>query len=328
MQKTNDVIGMGNILMDFLVEVDDKHLIEFNLKKGEMHLVEHEKAQALLHKLKQYELKIEMVPGGSVANTLRGIGILGGNAILCGKIGNDIHGEMYVEELKKHKVISRLSKHFAITGHALSFITPDSQRTFSVHLGAAINISSEDILEEDIATSKILHLEGYQLEGKTRETVLYAMEIARRNNTLISLDLSDPGVIRRNKSFLQKVVLDYVDILFVNEDEAFEFTGAHNESAARMLGEQVKIVIVKLGKKGSLICSEGKITSIAPFTAKAIDTTGAGDTFAAGFLYGYCQGWSLEKAGKLGSLFASKVVEQKGVRLLHFDGEGLKRLIS
>ena len=328
MQKTNDVIGMGNILMDFLVEVDDKHLIEFNLKKGEMHLVEHEKAQALLHKLKQYELKIEMVPGGSVANTLRGIGILGGNAILCGKIGNDIHGEMYVEELKKHKVISRLSKHSAITGHALSFITPDSQRTFSVHLGAAINISSEDILEEDIIISKIIHLEGYQLEGQTRETVLYVMEIARKNKTLISLDLSDPGVIRRNKSFLQKVVLDYVDILFVNEDEAFEFTGAQEESSARMLGEQVKIAIVKLGKKGSLICSEGKIISIAPFSAKAIDTTGAGDTFAAGFLYGYCQGWSLEKAGKLGSLFASKVVEQKGVKLLHFDGEELKRLIS
>ncbi|MFH0701801.1 MAG: adenosine kinase [Candidatus Woesearchaeota archaeon] len=328
MNKTNDVIGLGNTLMDFLVEVDEQTFLEFDLKKGEMHLVEEEKAQQILKKIEELQLKIELVPGGSAANTLKGIAFLGGGAILCGKVGKDKHGSIYVEEIKKQGVYSRIGVHpEKLTGHALTFITPDAQRTFSVHLGAALHLQKEEVLEEDIRQSKVLHLEGYQLEGDTKEVLLRAMELAKKHDTLVSLDLADPGVIRRNKNFLIKIVKEYVDLLFVNEKEAKEFTGKEEELAAIELSKSVRIAVVKIGERGSIIAEEEGIHYIEPFPAKAVDTTGAGDTYAAGFLYGYCRGWPLPQCGKLGSLFASKVVEQKGVKISHLDAEEMKNKI-
>lgn len=328
-QKSIDVLGLGNTLMDFLIEVDDNRLLEFDLKKGEMHLVEEDKAKKILDKIEKEQLKIEFVPGGSAANTLKGVAFLGGAAMLYGKVGKDAHGLSYIEQMQAHGVKTRITHHHhKLTGHALAFITPDAQRTFSVHLGAAIHLEKEDILEDDIKESKILHLEGYQLEGETKETLLQAMELARKHHTLISLDLADPGVIRRNHKLLQRIVQDYVDILFVNEKEAKEFTGKEEEEAAIELGKMVKIAIVKIGERGSIISGDGGLHYIAPFPAKAIDTTGAGDTYAAGFLYGCCCGWPLERCGKLGSLLASKVVEQKGVKLNHLDAEELKKNIN
>lgn len=329
MAKTNDVIGLGNALMDFLIEVEDNKLLEFDLKKGEMHLVEEEKAKVILQKISEEKLEVEFVPGGSSANTLKGVAFLGGSAILCGKVGKDVHGMSYIEQMKAHGVDTRIGQHpTKLTGHAVTFITPDAQRTFSVHLGAALHLEKEEVMEEDISASKILHIEGYQLEGDTKETVLSAMDMARKHNTLVSLDLADPGVIRRNTKLLKRIVQDYVDILFVNEKEAVEFTMLEEEKAALELGNLVTIAIVKIGERGSIICSEGAMHYIEPFPASVVDTTGAGDTYAAGFLYGYCQGWSLEKCGKLGSLFASKVVEQKGVKIKHLDVNELMRKIE
>ncbi len=325
--KTNDVIGLGNALMDLLIEVDDRHLLELNLKKGEFHLVDAVKAQQLLQKIKEQELKMEIVPGGSAANTLKGIALLGGGAILCGKVGKDEHGEMYVQQMNGQGVISRINKHNSTTGHCVTFITPDTERTFSVHLGAALELYPEDILEEDIAKSKIMHLEGYQLEGKTKETVLQAISLAKKHDTLISIDLADPGVVRRNKEFFQKLLSD-VDIVFVNEKEAREFTGLEEEDAARELANSCKIAVVKVGEKGSYICRGKELVKIGIVKAKAIDTTGAGDSYAAGFLYGYCNKWSLESSGKLGALLAAKVVEQKGVGMKGIDGEELKSQIN
>ena len=327
MEKTNDVIGLGNALMDLLVEVNERTLLEFNLKKGEFHLVDAEKAKILLKKINEQELKIEAVPGGSAANTLKGIALLGGEAILCGKVGQDEHGEMYVQQMNGHGVVSRINKHNSTTGHCVTFITPDTERTFSVHLGAALELYPEDILEEDIAKSKILHLEGYQFEGKTKETVLQAMGLAKKHDTLISIDLADPGVVRRNKKLFEGLIED-IDIIFVNEKEAQEFTGLENEEAAKELSKKVKVAVVKVGEKGSFICCGKEIIKVEAVKAKAIDTTGAGDSYAAGFLYGYCNKWSLEEAGKLGALLAAKVVEQKGVGMKGIDGERLKEEIG
>lgn len=325
MTKSNDVIGLGNALMDFLVEVKDQHLVEFDLKKGEFHLVEEQKAQQLLQQIEQAKLKIEIVPGGSAANTLKGIAVLGGKVILCGKVGKDKHGEMYEQQLNCQGVISRLNKHHKATGQAITLITPDTERTFSVHLGAAVELKKEDVLEDDIANSKILHLEGYQLEGDTRETVLHAIKLAKKHYTKISIDLADPGVIRRNKIFMKKLISS-ADIIFLNENEAKELTGLEAEEALLELGKTVPLVIVKIGKKGSLIY-DGSISYIDCYPAKAIDTTGAGDSYAAGFLYGQCYGWDLESSGKLGALLAAKVVEQKGVGMKGIDGEELKRKV-
>src|SRR3989338_2485195 len=328
MNKKYDVIGFGNTIMDFLVEVEDKTLLEFNLKKGEMHLVDETKAKDVLKILENKNTTIDIVPGGSSANTLRGLAQLGASVLFCGRVGNYQHGDWYIEALKDHQVVTNMKKHPGITGHAIGFITPDAQRTFSVHLGAGIQFAKEDIIEEDIKESKVLHIEGYQLEGNTQAVILHAMQIAKKHGTKISIDLADPGLIRRQKDILQQVVHEFADIVFVNETEAKEFTGYEETQAAQVLGQQVEIAIVKIGKQGSIISHQNQITYIAPITANAIDTTGAGDTYAAGFLYGYCKGWPIEKAGKLGSVLAAKIVEQKGVKLKHLEFEKLMQKIK
>jgi sugar/nucleoside kinase (ribokinase family) len=327
--KINDVIGLGNPLMDFLIEVDDTKLIEMDLAKGHMHLIEQEKAKEILNKIEHHELKIETVPGGSCANTLKGVAALGGSAILCGKVGNDSHGEVYVQEIEAYGVHSRLQKHNSITGHCVTFITPDSQRTFSVHLGAALHFEKLDIFEFDIKKSKILHLEGYQLEGPSKETILYAISVAKKNGTLVSLDLADPALIQRNKDFFQDLIFKgKIDIVFVNETEAKEFTGFEEEKALREIAKYAKIAVVKLGKAGSIIQHKDHVTRIEAFAANAIDTTGAGDSFAAGFLYGLCNDWNIEKSGKLGSLLAAKVVEKIGVKISEINIDELKGKIE
>lgn len=324
--KTFDVIGLGNTLMDMLIEVDEEKFLEFDLKKGEMHLVDGEKAKQVLSKIQTANLDIKKIPGGCSANTLKGVAFLGGNAILCGKVGNDEQGEIYVQEIANHKVVPRINKHPVIsTGHAISLITPDTERTFSTYLGAAITLAKEDVLEEDIEKSKVLHLEGYQVEGATRETISHAINFAKKHDTLVSIDLADPFIIRNNIDFLKDLVMNHADIVFVNEKEALEITGLSNEEeAVRKLGKHAKVAIVKLGKQGSLIYSEDNLVKINPVFANAVDTTGAGDTFAAGFLYGYCQGWNLEKCGNLGSYMAAKIVEKIGVRITELDIEEIK----
>ncbi len=321
--KTNDVLGLGHALLDLVVQIDDSILLELNLKKGESTLVDHARAEEILQQVQQRQLKLELLPGGSTANTLRGIGILGGNVILCGVVGNDVHGAWYEEEIKRHNVEARIKKHNSLTGHALTFVTPDSERTFSVHLGASVHMYKEDVLEGDIRLSKIMHLEAYQFDD-AQEMVLHAINLAKAQGTLVSIDFSDPGVIRRHKNLLDNL-LPQLDIIFLNEKEAIEFTGLAAREAVEELGKKVRIAIVKLGEQGSLIAHQGKIISINPAPAQAIDTNGAGDSYAAGFLYGYCSGWSLAQGGKLGSLLAAKVVEQRGVQFGSINVEELKQ---
>lgn len=310
--------------MDFLVETTDQHLQELNLNKGQFHSIEENQAKELLNKISH--LKIETVPGGSSANTLRGLSFLGSKTLFCGRVGNDPHGEKYIQAMEANGVSTKINKHPSTTGHAITFITPDSERTFSVHLGAALKISKEDLLEEDIKNSKILHVEGYHLGSSTKETSLHTINLAKKHQTLVSLDLSDAGVVKNHKQIFQET-LPKIDILFANEDEAKALTDLEPEHAVQELAQHVKIAIVKIGKQGSLICQDGITTYIPPFQANAIDTTGAGDTYAAGFLHGYLNNWPLEKAGKLGSLLASKIVEQKGVKINNLNLEEIKQEI-
>ncbi len=345
LNKPNDVLALGNAIMDFLIELDDLKLRELNLTKGEMTLVDEPKIKEILNKVQHEQLKVQLCPGGSAANTLRGLALLGADVILYGKIGKDKHGEIYLEEIEKQGVKTRINIHHKITGKALTFITPDAERTFSVHLGAAPHLAPEEILEEDIEKSKIVHLEGYQLEGETKEAVLRAIDLAKKHKTLVSLDLADAGVIRRNKTTLLEI-FSLVDIIFLNEKEIEAFLSTEENAKGKEnqeenkeqkidqveslleLGQYVPTVVLKLGANGSLILHEDVIHTIKPFPAKAIDTTGAGDIFAAGFLYGFSHGWEMEKAGELGSLFASKVVEQIGVKINEVDAEELKKEIN
>lgn len=323
--KKYDAVGIGSALMDFLVEVGEDELLEMDLKKGEMHLIDEEKSKAILKKLENYSVKL--APGGSAANTLAGISVFGGSAVLCGKVGKDKHGDIYEERTVEEGVKSRLGRHEKITGHAVTFITPDSERTFATHLGASLELRKNDIFEEDIVLSKILHIEGYQLEDKElREAALHAMRIAQKNNVLVSVDLADPGLIKRNLEDLHRIVKEHVDIVFVNKEEAKAFTGKEGVEALDLIYSMCKYAIVKLGKDGSLIKFKDVVYKIPGFEAKAVDTTGAGDMYAAGILYGISHDISIEKAGKMASYAASLVVSQIGARLDKSYGEKIKKM--
>jgi sugar/nucleoside kinase (ribokinase family) len=328
MNKTNDVIGIGNAMMDFLLEVEDSKLTELGLNKGQFHSTTHnDNARNVKENIHQ-DPKIKMASGGSVANTMKGIACLGGNTLFCSKIGEDIYGDAYVQELEAHGITSRMSKHGPTTGYVVSFITPDAERTFLGDIAANNHFSKDDVLEEDIMNSKVLHLEGYQFENPAKEAVLHALELAKKYHTKVSIDLSDPGVIQRNKDFFKEIVADYVDIIFLNEEEAEAFTGLTKEDALRDVSKMVDIAVVKLGKEGSLIYQNNQTTKIPGYSANAIDTTGAGDSYAAGFLYGYCQDWDTKKSGKLGSLLAARVVEHIGVKINILDIEAIKEEIT
>lgn len=324
--KKYDVVGLGNALMDLLAEVSEEKINEYELIKGEFNQVEAERKQKIIQEM--ILSGVEKVPGGSVANTLKGMALLGSKVIFYAGIGQDELGNSYEKALENYGVITRLHRDLNLsTGHCLAFITPDSERTMITYLGAAKSLSTEHLQEEDIANSKILFLEGYQLEGETKETVLQAINFAKKHQTLVAIDLADPGLIRRNKPFLENLLKTQIDLVFVNENEAKELTGFSGEKSGQELAKSVNIAVIKLGAQGSLIYHQGKKIKIPPYFARAIDTTGAGDTYAAGFLYGYCQGWELERTGKLGSLLAAKIVEQIGVRTDKINVQELKQKI-
>jgi len=323
MEKTNDVIGLGNALMDFLVEVEDSFIEQLGVNKGQFNLIEEEEtAKSILQQLGHLDIK--MVSGGSVANTIKGIARLGGKTVLYGKVGADNYGQAFIDDVRGYGIIPKITRSEQTTGHVISLVTPDAERTMSAYLGATMTYTKEEVLSglsEYIQSSKILHLEGYQLDNQAKEVVLHAMELAKQHNTKVSIDVSDPGVIERNKDILKEIVKDYVDIIFLNEDEAKAYTGLEEEEALKKIAEDVDIAVVKLGKRGSLIYHNNQVYKIDPVLVDAVDTTGAGDTFAAGFLYGYTQNWTLDKAGKLGSIMAAKIVEQMGAdyRMLNLD---------
>ncbi len=313
--KKYDCIGIGSPLLDLTFNVTDDILDELGLKKGEMCLIDKEKSKEILKKLNS--LNKDVSPGGCCSNTVAGISALGGKAVFLGKIGNDVHGEIYESKTKKQGVITRLSKHDSeITGHSITFITPDFERTFATHLGASLYLKKQDIIDEEIKNSKILHIEAYQLEDPSlREINLHAIEIAKKNNVLVSMDLADPALVLRNLDFLKDFIKNSIDIVFANETEAQAFTGKEYKQALLEISNICNIAVVKLGEKGSLIKYKDIIHEIPSFKVKTVNTNGAGDMYAAGVLYGVVNNLSFEETGKLASFAASLVVSNSDTRL-------------
>lgn len=316
--KENDVFGIGNAIIDLLIEVNDDLLEELKINKGQFRGVGEKESEAIIDKVGKTRFK--QVPGGSAANVTSGIAKLGGKAVFCGKVGLGSFGAFYENQLSDDGVKTRLAKSKIKTGRAITFITPDSERSFAAYLGAAAKLTKEDIAEEDIKNSKILHIEGYKLDNEfSREMVMHAIGLAKKHGALVSVDLNDARIIKENHESFKNIASNHMDIIFVNELEAEAFTGKKNPvEALDVLSEYAPIAVVKNGLNGSFIKHNGIIYNIPAYKANAIDTTGAGDMYAAGFLYGLCNGYDLQKCGNLGSFAASKVVEQVGAR---YDGD-------
>ncbi|MFO7842224.1 MAG: adenosine kinase [Bacteroidales bacterium] len=306
------VLGIGNALVDIMRMLpDDSTLEKFSLKKGSMQLSERDFADKVDKETVKF--KKSQSSGGSAANTIHGLASLGAPAGYIGKVGNDSFGEFFSNDMKANGIVPFMLKTMTETGRAMALISPDSERTFATYLGAAVELSDIDLLEEQFKDYKYLHIEGYLVLN--HKLMLKAAQLAKANHMKISLDLASYNVVEENLEFLKEYVKNNVDIIFANEEEAKAFTGKDPEEALIELAKESEIAVVKVGKNGSFVKSNDKVYKIAPFDANLIDTTGAGDLYASGFLYGLVNKMPLDKCGEIGSLCASKVIEVVGSKM-------------
>lgn len=307
------VIGLGNALVDIMTPLkNDDILQQIDFPKGSMQLVDADKSAEIL-KLTS-DIKSSIASGGSAANTIHGIARLGMETAFVGKVSNDEYGEFFKQDLLKSNITPSLFYSPTETGRAVALVTPDSERTFGTYLGAAVELSADDITAEIFKGYDMLHIEGYLVFNE--DLIEKAVKVAKEVGLQVSLDLASFNVVDAKLDFLKKIVGQYVDILFANEEEARSFTGQDDpEKALEIIAEQVDVSVVKVGKEGSMILKEGLKTKVNVIEAYPIDTTGAGDYYASGFLYGYLNGLTLSQAGEIGSLLAGKVIEVMGATI-------------
>jgi len=324
----NKIIGIGNAIVDVVCKIDEKFLEENLLIKGSMSLIDENMAQKLS------ELSAEKISsGGSVANSISAIAQLGNSASFIGKVALDDFGKKFINEIEKVG-INFVAKKFSNSISAKSFIlvTPDAQRTMCTFLGCASEIEKEDVNEDVFKDASILYLEGYLWDRE--ETILAlkkAIDLAKKNNVKIAFTLSDLFCVARHKADFIDLVTNDLDILFANEDEIKELLELQNieennfQKIKDFFALNAKLIVaITRSEKGCVIFSgQNSIEISAKKITQLLDTTGAGDCFAAGFLFGTNNNFGLEKSGNLGNLLAAKIIQKFGAR---FDDEEIKSL--
>ncbi|MCD7972914.1 MAG: adenosine kinase [Candidatus Azobacteroides sp.] len=306
------ILGIGNALVDVLVQIQsDEILNELELPKGSMQLIDEKR----LHKINQRieSEKKAFVSGGSCANTMAGLARLGNACSFIGKTGQDRTGEIFSEEIRKFGVNPVLLKSHTPSGTAMTFISPDSERTFGTFLGAAAELSPEDLKPEMFEGYELFYIEGYLVQNHT--LIEQAAALAKAHEIKIAIDLASYNVVESNLEFLFHLIREYADIVFANEEESKALCGKNPQDALIYLSEICDIAIVKVGKEGSLIKNKEKVLHVNPLKANPVDTTGAGDLYAAGFLHGLLQDKPLTQCGEYGSLLAGNVIEVIGAKI-------------
>ncbi len=303
------ILGLGNALVDVLSKLDsDETLVKIGIQKGAMDMISREQ----MYVIRKYQANTEttQAPGGANCNTMRAIALLGGQSGFIGKVGDDNLGQFYEEALLKAGVASYLIKTEGTSGACTVFISPDGERTMGTFLGPAPTISPDEITEDVLRGYDCIHIEGYLIVNE--ELVRETMKKAKRLGLKVALDLANYNIVNAYKGLLEEVIPQYVDILFANASEAEAFTGLPAQEAVKALEKQVHVALVTLGKDGSLIGSEGKFYHVDAEGGKPVDTTGAGDNFAAGFLYGQSVGASLVQSAQIGSMLSGYVIDVVG----------------
>lgn len=301
------VVGVGAALVDLLVEEQDAFVARMGAEKGGMTLVE---LPTIESALKTTQASVKAVPGGSACNTMVGIGNLGGRARMIGRLGKDDLGRAFLEGLKKAGVDHRIRETDASTGRVLSVVTPDAQRSMFTYLGASSQLHPDDIHPEHFQDAGIVLLEGYLLFN--RPVVERIIELTARTQAKLALDLASFQVVAATREFLDKLIHESVDIILANEDEAKAFTGMSPAESLEILAGKVETAVVKVGKEGVLVGNGRDRHQVSGHVVKAVDTTGAGDLWASGFLYGLTHGLSLENSARLGCKVGSEVVQVLG----------------
>ena len=310
--KTPAVLGVGNALVDIIsVLKNDSVLKIFGLPRGSMTLVDTELSQKIYDAT--YSETSEMSTGGSVANTMRSLASLGGNGGFLGKIGNDKLGQIFKQDFERKGITTHLKYSEKNTGRVMGLVSQDSERTMATYLGAAADLTPDDFDPGIFDGYDYVYMEGYLVFNHA--LIKAGVEMAKAKGLKVAIDLSSFNVVEANLEFLKDLIKNSIDIVFANEEEAKSFTGKEPKEALNEIAEMCELAIVKVGKEGSYIKYKNELTTVGTIKANAIDTTGAGDSYAAGFFYGLTNNHSLEKCGKIAALISGKVVEVMGANL-------------
>lgn len=310
-----DVVGIGNALVDVLSNADDAQLAKLNLVKGTMHLISQEQAEGLYANIGP---ATEM-SGGSAANTIAGIASFGGRAAYIGKIANDQLGAVFHHDMQAQGIAFNTQPHDGgmATGCCIVLVTPDGERTMNTFLGASNALTPKDLDPNLIQSAQYIYLEGYLFDPPAaKEAFFAAAEMARNSRTRVALTLSDLFCVGRHREDFERLIRTHVDVLFANEQELIaQYQADSLEAAIAAARGSADILAVTRSEKGAMIITKDETIEVAAQKVKKlVDTTGAGDLFASGFLYGLTQGKELAECGRLGTIAAAEIISHIGAR--------------
>ena len=324
-----DVYGVGNALVDIQAQVDDQFIEALKYDKGIMTLVDDTAQEQVLTRLKG--IPVSRCAGGSAANTIIGVADFGGKAAYAGKTGSDEIGQFCLKDMRNVGVTIEVAPAPGQTGTCVILISEDAERTMLTNLGVSSTLDADDISEIEIAQSKYVYIEGYLFTGdSTRAAAMRAIELAKKNNVKVAFTVSDPFLISLFKDDFWNLIKNDVDLLFCNLEESRSLTGKEDPiDCAHEIHQHAENVALTLGGDGSILMHDGAAIPIEGVQTNAIDTTGAGDMYAAGILYGITNGLSWKDSGHLASHAAARIVSQLGARLAKpFTPEEIKNLMS
>lgn len=320
------IVGMGNALVDVLVPLqNDSKLDEMNLPKGSMQLINNEQRLAINKSLAG--VKTYLATGGSAANTMLGLSRLGASVAFIGKTGRDEYGDFFRNSFKKNGISDKMLTGDIASGVASTFISVDGERTFGTYLGAAATLKADELSLEMFKGYTYLFIEGYLVQD--HNLILRAIELAKEAGLQICLDMASYNIVAGDLEFFQLLLKKHIDIVFANEEEAKAFTGKEPEEALDIISKLCSIAVVKIGAKGSLIrkgTEEVRVHALP--VQKIVDTTGAGDYYAAGFLFGLTGGYSLERCGKIGSILSGNVIQVIGTTIPDAQWDEIKLKVN
>ncbi len=316
------VYGIGNPLIDYICSVTEKDLASLSLNKGTMLLIDKEKQKEIVEHTKDRSVKYSC--GGSCPNTMVTLASLGVKTILSGSVGDDELGKKYHEKLKESGVVDCLvDKKDAATGSSIILLTDDKERTMNTYLGANRLFTPEDVDESAVDKADIFYFTGYMWDTENQKNaVLKALKLFKEKGKLVAFDVADPFAVGRYRQTFHELISSYCDIVFANSEEArFLMDNYDPYECCRSLGKLCPTAIVKNGKKGSFISYNRDISRIESYgSVVPVDTTGAGDTYAAGFLYGYLTGRDIVSSCNIASYLAGEIISRIGAQ---FDKESL-----
>ncbi len=316
------VYGIGNPLIDYICSVTEKDLSSLSLNKGTMLLIDKEKQKEIVEHTKNQSVKYSC--GGSCPNTMVTLASLGVKTILSGSVGDDELGKKYHEKLKESSVVDCLvDKKDAATGSSIILLTDDKERTMNTYLGANRLFTPENVDESVVDKADIFYFTGYMWDTENQKNaVLKALKLFKKKGKLVAFDVADPFAVGRYRQTFHELISSYCDIVFANSEEARYLMDNYDPyECCRSLGKLCPTAIVKNGKKGSFISHNREITKIESYgSVVPVDTTGAGDTYAAGFLYGYLTGRDIVSSCNIASYLAGEIISRIGAQ---FDKESL-----